>query len=135
MPATAPIDTPTRPGNTFAYPVAAATIIYAGTLVAVNAAGNAVPAANTAGLKVVGIAQDTYDNAAGLAGAMLAVVERGTFLLPNSATSALTVADIGTQALVEADDAVAKVASQNIKAGRILSVHTSGVWVAVGDIV
>lgn len=49
--------------------VAAATIIYFGTLLARNAAGNVVPASDAAGLKVIGVSQQYVDNSAGAAGA------------------------------------------------------------------
>jgi len=51
------------------YKVAASTDILAGALVAVNAAGYAVNAADTASTKVVGIADKTSKNTAGAAGA------------------------------------------------------------------
>ncbi len=54
MALTAPIDTPERAADLVQVPVAAATHLYAGGLAARNAAGNLVPASDTAGLRVVG---------------------------------------------------------------------------------
>ena len=42
------------------YPVEANTTVYLGSMVALNANGNAVPAASTAGLRLVGRAERTY---------------------------------------------------------------------------
>jgi len=50
------------------FPVAATTVIYSGSLVALNAAGNAVPASDTAALIVVGVADKQVDNDPGAAG-------------------------------------------------------------------
>jgi hypothetical protein len=77
--ATAPINTDERPGNFLCPPVAAATTIYAGTAVALNSAGSAVPASVTAGLTVIGRAEETVDNSAGSAGDLKINVKRGIF--------------------------------------------------------
>ena len=51
-------------------PVAAGTAVWAGALVATNAAGLAVPAADTAGLTVHGICRTGYDNRGGAPGTL-----------------------------------------------------------------
>ncbi len=75
-------------GATQVYPVEANTTIYLGSMVALNANGNAVPAASLAGLKLVGRAdmvlngipgQDAINNP-GAAGAMSIVARRGVFM-------------------------------------------------------
>ena len=45
-----------RQGKEFVFPVAGGETITLGTMVALNAAGEAVPASDTAGLTVVGVA-------------------------------------------------------------------------------
>lgn len=50
--------------------IAATTKIYKGSIIAKNAAGNVVPASDAAALKVLGIAEETVDNTAGIAGAL-----------------------------------------------------------------
>lgn len=50
------------------YPVVAADIIFKGALVSINAAGFAVPATDTAGETIAGIALDQADNSTGAAG-------------------------------------------------------------------
>jgi hypothetical protein len=125
-----PRDTPMRSGELVAVGVASNTVIYAGSMVAVDAAGYAVPASDTAGLKVLGRAQSTIDNSgtAG-AGALTLVVRRGVFSWVNGDT--FTVADIGTLAFVEDYATVQKAASatHDIIAGLILDVDDDGVWV------
>lgn len=53
---------------TVAFPVAASTTIYKGALVCENTAGYAVPAADTASYRFLGIAEEKKDNASGSAG-------------------------------------------------------------------
>jgi hypothetical protein len=57
--------TPYREGIEVEYPVAANTKIYAGSLVCVNAAGYAVPAADTSGYRFAGVALEQMDNSDG----------------------------------------------------------------------
>jgi hypothetical protein len=64
-------DRPTtyRDGIEVEYPVATDTRIFAGSLVCVNTEGYAVPAADTAGYVIVGVAQEQADNRGGANGA------------------------------------------------------------------
>jgi hypothetical protein len=128
--ATAEINTAERLGVVTAYPLAAATKIYAGTLVALDASGDALPAADTAGLRVVGLAQQTIDNSAGLAGALKIAVKKGVFQLNNSAGDAVDANDKGKLCYVEDDNTVSETGGVNkVKAGRVLEVGSDGVWV------
>jgi hypothetical protein len=65
-----------REGIEVEYPVAASTRIYAGSLVCVNAAGYAVPAADTSGYRFAGVAMEQVDNSAGADGATQVRVRR-----------------------------------------------------------
>jgi hypothetical protein len=86
-------------GRTQIYPVEANTTIYLGSMVALNANGNAVPASSVAGLRIVGRAERTYlgvpgqdavnqssatipgsNLPAGAAGAISVICARGVFL-------------------------------------------------------
>jgi len=89
------------------YKVAASTKIYKGGMVALNSAGYAVPAANTAGLRVIGICEEQADNSAGAAGAIDVKVMRGLFELANG-TQALALAQIDSPCLVQDDQTVGK---------------------------
>jgi len=124
-------NTTERAGDAVARPVEAAAVLFAGGMGAINAAGNVVPASNTAGLKVIGRIESAVDNSAGMAGAQSVSLKRGVFHYANSATSPLTVADIGTNALVEDDGTVAKAATNNIVAGKIIDIDAAGVWVEI----
>ncbi|MDD2904280.1 MAG: hypothetical protein PHU44_17780 [Syntrophales bacterium] len=68
--------TPYREGIEVEYPVAASTKIYAGSLVCANATGYAVPAADTAGLRLAGVALEQVDNSTGADGAKNVRVRR-----------------------------------------------------------
>lgn len=130
MAATAPINTPERPNLSIAYPLAAATKVFAGTLAALDANGRMVPAADTAGLRVVGRAEDTFDNSAGAAAAISGVAKRSTFKFANSGTQPLLAADIGKECFVEDDQTVAKTSTNKVKAGRFVALDADGgVWV------
>jgi hypothetical protein len=75
-------------------PVKANTIIYAGTLVVVDA-GYAAPARTATGLLAAGRAGETVDNTGGAAGAKRVRVDRGAFPANNSASGdAIAQADL-----------------------------------------
>jgi len=127
--ATAARNTEERPGDFVYLPLAAATTIYQGTLVARDASGNLVPASDTAALRVVGRAEETVDNSAGDAGDLSANVGLGTFKFDNSAGDAITAAMICKMAEVEDDQTVASDSTNHVSAGRIVAVDSDGVWV------
>lgn len=71
--------TPKKLPGLKSYGVAASTKIYAGAMVAVNNAGFAIPAADSANLKVVGVAEKTVDNSSGANGDLKVNVMTGIF--------------------------------------------------------
>ncbi len=73
---TADRDTRSKASDIRGYPVAASTTIYKGSLVAVNSAGYLVPAADTAGFRVAGVAHEKVANS-GSAGDKTCLVESG----------------------------------------------------------
>ncbi len=100
--------------------VAGATI-YSGALVAVNAAGEAVPASDTAGLKVVGRAEHSAAENATI------LVRTGCFAYDGTD---MTRADVGATAYVADDQTVSKSGGTNsIVAGRVFDVDEDGVWI------
>lgn len=127
--ATTSIDTPERSGAVVNLPIAAATAILAGTLVALDSSGNLVNAADTAGLRVIGRAEQEVDNSAGIAGALTANVKRGVFFFANSATAAVDPDDVGKLCYVEDNQTVAETSTHFVKAGRVVEVTADGVWV------
>lgn len=128
---TIPISTDERLGEIDYYPVAAATKIPAGVIVALNAAGNAVNASDAAALRVIGRAEETVDNTAGAAGDLFINVKRGVFKWANSGTNAIaSPTHLRKFAYVEDNQTVATTSTNKIIAGRIRSVDADGgVWV------
>lgn len=120
-------DTEIKAPNHVAHPVAASVKIFAGAMVCVNAANNAVPAADTAGLKFAGIAKDVFDNSAGAAGDVVAVCHReGVVSFATAATFA-----VGDTAVVSDDQTVTTtaIATNDVKVGEVIKVVSGAVWV------
>lgn len=113
--------------------VAASTKIEAGKMVAVNASGYAVEASDTAGLVVIGKADQTIDNSSGANGDLSVAVERGyAFLYKNSGTNAVTIASIGSNVVVEDDETVSTDTTNDIVAGKCMGLEgPTGVWVLI----
>jgi len=134
MPLTKDRNTQRRDGVQFNDPVAASTRIFAGSLVCLDAAGNAVPGSLSATLKARGVAQEQVDNRDGAAGALRIETRRGVFQFANSAsTDEITRADIGSKCFIVDDQTVAKTSATDTRsvAGTILDVDAGGVWVEI----
>lgn len=124
-----------RAGGVYDDPVAASTVIYAGALVCLNAAGNLVPGATATGLKARGVARTRVDNGSGSAGDKSAESKPGIYRFGNSASSdEIERGDIGATAYIVDDQTVAKTdgSSARSPAGTIVDVDDIGVWVRVG---
>lgn len=114
--------------------VAAATTIYAGALVAVNATGHAVPAADAAGLTVMGRASCMVDNTAGADGDEVIEVLKAVFKYKTDVAGACDLADVGQDVFVLDDNTVVKAAGApaGIVAGKCDEIDDDGdVWVAI----
>ncbi|WP_372400281.1 hypothetical protein ABMY26_32225 [Azospirillum sp. HJ39] len=113
--------------------LAASTTIFAGSMVAQNAAGAAVPAAATNTLTVLGRAAHRASTVAGSTQLGSVVrIDRGTFRFANStSTDAITIADYGKPCYAVDDQTVAKTdnSAARPKAGIIRDVDALGVWV------
>ena len=130
-PLTTERDTKARSGSRLNMGMAAAVLIFAGALVARNAAGNATPGATAVGLLGAGRAVDTVDNTLGLAGAKSVEVEKGIFRFDNLGADPVTIAGIGTNCFIVDDQTVAATdggATRSI-AGVVFNVDAQGVWV------
>ncbi len=81
--------------DAMAYPVAAAAVIYAGTIVMLNAAGHAIGSslAASSGYAAVGVAAKDVNNAAGAAGDLFVDVEN-IYYLDNDSTNPITAAHL-----------------------------------------
>lgn len=119
----------------FAMGLAASAHVYQGSMVALNQAGNLVPASADASLHVVGVSEDDVDNSSGAAGALTCAPRKGVFYLTNSSsTDAITDADIGRFAYVVDDNTVARTSNGGARpiAGVIAGVDSFGVAVEIG---
>lgn len=93
-----------RPGLVMAYKASNAKI-YKGALVGVNSSGYAVKMDHaTAGLKFVGVANETVDNSAGSAGERTVnVTKSGSFVMKPASGFSPTIADLGKEAYAVSD--------------------------------
>lgn len=127
-------NTPMKDGELISFQVAAATKIYAGSLVVANATGYAAPgsAANT--LTALGRAEEQVDNAAGANGAKSVNVRRGkAFKFANHGADLVTQAEVGKTCYIVDDQTVAKTdgAGARSAAGKVMGVEADGVWVYI----
>ena len=125
-------DTKARTGDKINLPVAAATTIYAGALVALDASGNATPGATATTLTGLGRAEEHVDNSGGSAGDKRVEIRKGIFLFANSASSdEITRAEIGDDCYIVDDQTVAKTNGSSTRsvAGKVFDVDDAGVWV------
>ncbi len=122
-----------KDGELLPFKVAASTKTEAGKLVGVNSAGYAVEGGDTAGIKILGVADETVDNSSGANGDKTVRVRKGkVFKLKNSGTNAVDVADVGSNVFVEDDETVADDPGTNgIVAGRCMEVVSDGVWLEI----
>lgn len=129
---TAPRNTIKRSGDVREIGVKAATKIWQGSMVAVDANGYAVPFATATTLRGLGRAELTADNTAGGNNAIKAKVGAGIYRFANSASGDLiTTADIGADCYGVDDQTVAKTSGSSTRsiAGKVHDVDANGVWV------
>ena len=117
-------------------PIAANKTVWNGSLVASDATGALNPAADTAGLTVLGVAQRRMINSTGAAATVIppAKVAAGVFKFATTGANALTAADIGKNACVLDDQTVVRAAgtTNSIVAGTVDSIDPDGgIWVKV----
>lgn len=125
-------DTPARGDTVYHYDVAAATKIYGGSFVVLDAAGNAEPGSTATGKIAGGRAEEPADNSAGAAGDIKVRVTKGVFRWGNSAAGdAITKAEIGDTCYLVDDQTVAKTDGTGTRsaAGTVVDVDAQGVWV------
>lgn len=123
-----------KTGEMNGYGVAAATKLWGGGIVALNASGYAVKGAASDALVCVGIAAATVDNSAGAAADLTVDAMAGEFKLANSAGGdEITIADVGKPCYLVDDQTVAKTpGTGRSKAGRVTYVESDGVFIAMG---
>jgi hypothetical protein len=129
---TADRNTPLKNAELIAVPVAAATKIFAGSLVVANASGLAVPGAVATTLTALGRAEALADNSAGAASAITVLVRRKqAFKWLNHGADLVVQADLGKTCYVVDDQTVAKTngTASRSAAGKVVGVESDGVWV------
>lgn len=122
--------TPLQDAGIIPVPVAAGVKIFAGALVAANAAGHCVPGSVAADLTYLGRAEESVDNTNGAAAAATALVRRGkSFKWGNDGS--ITQAHLMKNAYIVDDQTVAATDGTGTRsaAGRIVLVEWDGVWV------
>lgn len=109
--------------------------IYNGALIAKNAAGYVVPASDTAGLKVIGIALQAGDNTGGADGALSITYLTGVEAELDNAGGAIVQASDHALCTVSDDHSVttAAVTVNDIVAGRVRRFDAASVWVYVDE--
>jgi len=119
-------------GNKIGYPVAASTTIYAGSIVMIDEAGYARPAASRAGLcGAVGVAVAKVDNSSGSAGDLDVQVQSGEFKF---AGTTLSQADVGKVVYAEDDQTIDNTRGVNEATAGILTEYVSASvgWIGIG---
>lgn len=139
--ATVSIATPEKGSHPIArtlppFPVAAATIILMGIMVAVNQSGYLVPASADSSLRVLGRSEEYVDNSAGAAGAKTCKVKRGIFGWQNgTSTQAISDLHVGRPCYAVDNQTVAlrNPTGEYPYAGRVYDVDSDGlVYVETG---
>ncbi len=113
-------------GRRFVSPLAAGVRIFSGAMVALNAAGLAIPAAPAA-TRMRGVALHEADNTDGAASATSVETDRGPFLVANDGSIDRT--HIGGDVFVVDDNTVG--AAGTLVAGKCLDVAPDGVTVEI----
>ena len=115
--------------------VAASTTLYGGSLLSINAAGDVIPAADTASTLVVGVCPEFVDNSAGSAGDKTVSPQFGHSEAFEIVSTSLTKADIDLIAVVSTDQDLtdATTATNDIAAGKVVGIEDGKVWIHVGN--
>lgn len=122
-------NTQKRLGGYLDTPVAAATKIPAGVLVAQDATGYAVNATDAAARTFLGVSTVMADNTDGAAGAIDVHTEEGIFG-PFAMAAALTVADVGKVAYVSFNHTIAVTGtSHSLIVGHVYEITSAGAWI------
>lgn len=127
-------NTARRIGVDFVDPMAANVTIFAGAIVALDALGNAAPGSTAVGLVARGVAQERQSNGASIGAEKIRSQATVGAFANSAAADAITRAEIGDDCWIVDDQTVAKTdgGGTRSKAGKIVDLDASGVWVRVG---
>lgn len=112
-------------GQSFSDPMAAATEIFKGSMVGLDASGNAVKAAPAVPV-MRGVAQAHVDNGTGAAGDVNVPTKRGVFMFNQTG---LDRTNIGDDVFVVDDNTVG--AAGTLVAGKLVQIEPRGAWVKI----
>ena len=114
-------------------PVKAATKIFAGSIVCLDANGYAVPGTTSTTLKARGVAFQQVDNSAGLDGDLTMDSQVGTYCFENDGTNTVDRTHIGATAYIVDDQTVASTDGAGTRSalGTVIDVDARGVWVEI----
>lgn len=122
-------NTPYQDAELIAVPMAAATTIYAGSLVAANASGYAVPGSTATTLTALGRAEEQAVNA-GSAGDKTVLVRRDkAFQFANDGSDPVVQGDLGKSCYITDDQTVSHTSTGKSVAGKVMGLDSAGVWV------
>lgn len=126
---------PCRAGVRIALAVLAAVEITKGSLVALTAAGYAVPATHDSADRIIGVADQYVDNLQGSSGdQMVGILRKQAFLFANGTGAA----EIKTINLFDpcylVDDETVGAASGTLEVGRVVELSDDGVWVEIDGV-
>jgi exosome complex RNA-binding protein Csl4 len=119
-------------GKLIALPVKAATTIYQGSLVAVDANGFAIPGKKATDITAAGRAEETVKNE-GADGACVVKVSRGVFVFANTSANKVTSAHMLKTCYIEDDQTVTALETGASVAGRVIRVDDRGVAVEIAS--
>jgi hypothetical protein len=111
----------------------AAVKIFQGSLCVLDSAGNCKPGVKATGLISFGVARESKDNSAGIAGAQRVSIEQSNgqkdFLFANDTTDPCTSAHVGLNVYIFNDQTVTSLATGASVAGKCMGVTAAGVWI------
>jgi hypothetical protein len=119
------------PSGPLPYKMKGGVKILKGTIVVLDA-GFAKHGVAAASLIVVGKAAETVDNTAGADGALEIQVEEGIFKFGNHGVNTVVAANVGSDCYIEDNQTVGNLITGKSRAGKIMRLESSGVYVKIG---
>ena len=125
MAATSGRNTSQTSGDVILVPVKAKTVIYEGTMVAIDSNGYAIAAKKAADLIIAGRAEESSDGSADT----VIKVRRGCFKWANASSGTIAKTDILKNCYVADNETVTITASGSSVAGKVIAVDDDGVFI------
>lgn len=113
-------------GKFLVLPVAANSKIYEGTLIVLDASGNAAMATKATSVTAAGRAEEYVDNSGGGAGDKVVTVRRGVFKWDNSSDNKITKAHVLKSCYIVDNCTVTSQETGSSIAGKVIGIDTDG---------